>query len=92
MGGAKLEMMDNRTSLFLDGNDDYATIPRFYFHNTDLTIGIWIKMKSPSTDKMYIFSDENSSGKGIRVQTDNDSPRVDLVYAEGNSDHFKTNK
>ncbi|XP_031550990.1 uncharacterized protein LOC116288358 [Actinia tenebrosa] len=82
-GGAKFQVKDNRPSLFLQKDTkDYSTIPRFNFYTTDLTIGLWVNLKS-TDDKMYILNDKGDSGKSARIFLDNGRFRAEMEFLSG---------
>ena len=46
-GSARYEKQDGRTALYLDGSSGtFAETPSLPIHRTNLTIAVWIKMKS----------------------------------------------
>lgn len=83
--GAKLEIQDNRASLFL-APFSYATIPRFDFHQTDLTIAVWVKLKSTSDNQMFILNDEGGSGRSFSFYLfDQGKLKVEWFYSSGSN-------
>jgi hypothetical protein len=57
LNGAAVVDIDNTKTVYFDGVNDYATIPRFDIRTTDFTIAVWFKPKSPWDYVNTLFED-----------------------------------
>jgi hypothetical protein len=57
LNGAAVVDIDNTKTVYFDGVNDYATIPRFDIRTTDFTIAVWFKPKSPWGIVNTLFED-----------------------------------
>jgi len=61
-----------------DGNDDYITVPSFTPTDSLLTMGVWIKPTSITSERfIYIYRISNSSFFAIQITSDN---KIQLAY------------
>ena len=57
-GNAKFVVKNGKTVLYLDGTPGtYAETSATPFHQTDVTIAVWIKLVSPVTRRQEIYAD-----------------------------------
>ena len=57
-GAAKFDKQDGLTVLYLDGTPGtYAETPALPFHQTDLTIAVWIKRFPSPNERQMIYGD-----------------------------------
>ena len=57
-GSARYEKQDGRTALYLDGSSGtFAETPSLPIHRTNLTIAVWIKMKTLKAIEYTVYGD-----------------------------------
>ena len=57
-GSARYEEQDGRTALYLDGSSGtFAETPSLPIHRTNLTIAVWIKMKTSGANEYTVYGD-----------------------------------